>query len=126
VTAVGEVIVVGAAEHTAAYCAAVTVVMVEEDLATCGMEGSHDLGFGHLGAFRQDPSLWVSCPEACRCSVDDGAFGQVEVACVAGPWEKEPYCSVVGVTVGDMPEEPWAVLVSVVSAQPYHTGCWAW
>lgn len=93
-TVEGEGIVVGAAEHTAACCAAARVAKVEAALATYAMEDIHVLGSGHQEAFHLDPYPTVSCLEAYRCLVVGDAFGQVEVVCAAGPWAREPCCFV--------------------------------
>jgi hypothetical protein len=94
VTAVEEVTVVVASGRTVAYCAAVTVEMAEEDPATCEMEDTHDQGFGHQEAFHPVPFQAGPCPEASRCSVDDGASGRVALVYAVEPSVMGPCCSV--------------------------------
>jgi hypothetical protein len=81
VTAEEEVTVVEASGRTVACCVAVTVAMVEEVPATCGMEDIHGQGFGHLEAFRPDPFQVGPCLEASQCLVDGDASGRVGVVC---------------------------------------------
>jgi hypothetical protein len=83
IAAEAEIVEEGAG-RIAAYYAAVTAETVEAALATCGKEDNHGLGFGHQVASRQDPYPDPYL-EACRYSVDGGAFGLDEVECAAGP-----------------------------------------
>lgn len=119
-----EVTAVEASERTVACCAAETVVMAEEDPATCEMEDSHGQGFEHQEAFHPVPFQAGPCPGASQCSVDDAASGRVGVGCVVGPSAMGP-CCFAGWTVVDMPEVASVGLLSVAFVQPCRTGCWA-
>lgn len=106
--------------HIAACCAAEKVVTVEAGLATYEMEDSRDPDSDHQASYLLVPCQMGSCPEAYRCSVDDGAFGQVGEAYAVDPSATGPCCSGVQ-TVGGTTEAPSAVLVFVASVQACHT-----
>jgi hypothetical protein len=124
VTDEGAVIAVEAAERIVACCVAGRVVTAGVDLATCEMEGSHDLGSEHQEACRSDPFQTGPCLAAYRCSVGGGASGQDALEYAAEPWEKAPCCSEGWIVVG-RPEVPSAALPSAASGQTCHTDCWA-